>query len=198
MKKDTLGLINKYSYLMEIRINRFCCTLITYLIFRFKGIKMKKDCRFIGFTKAYRAPETYISIGSNCIFRSKRNSNFIGINRSCMISTLHDNAKIEIGNFCGFSGTVIGAFKRIKLGNNVRCGSNTLITDSDWHIEDNRTREFSEVIIGDNVWLGEGVKVLKGVTIGTNSIIGAGSVVTKNVPANVIACGNPCFVIKSL
>lgn len=52
--------------------------------------------------------------------------------------------------------------------------------------------------IGNNVWLGGGVIVCPGVTIGDNSVIGAGSVVTKDVPANVAAAGNPCRVIRAL
>ncbi|MGM0123171.1 maltose O-acetyltransferase [Enterococcus sp. AZ194] len=52
--------------------------------------------------------------------------------------------------------------------------------------------------IGDKVWLGAGVHVLQGVTIGENTIIGAGSVVTKDIPANVIAAGNPCKVIRPI
>lgn len=78
-----------------------------------------------------RFPGTKITIGDHCQFRSRNNSNLIGINRPCSISTLTSDAKIEIGTNCGFSGTVIGAFKFIKLGNNVKCGANTLITDSD-------------------------------------------------------------------
>jgi acetyltransferase-like isoleucine patch superfamily enzyme len=115
-----------------------------------------------------------------------------------MISTIGKGAIIEIGDNCGFSGTVIGAALHIKLGNNVRCGANTLITDSDWHTDDYRTGKDKEVIIEDNVWLGYGVKVLKGVHIGNNSLIGANSVVTKDIPANVIAAGNPCKVIKQI
>ena len=88
--------------------------------------------------------------------------------------------------------------KGIKIGNNVRCGANTLITDSDWHMDDPRSGPNKDVVIGDNVWLGYGVKVLKGVHIGENSLIGIGSVVTKDIPANVIAAGNPCKVIKSI
>ena len=107
-------------------------------------------------------------------------------------------AKIGIGNGCGFTGTVIGAGKYISLGNNVRCGANTLITDSDWHSDDYRTGEDKPVIIEDNVWLGYGVKVLKGVRIGKNSLIGANSVVTRDIPANVVAVGNPCRIIKHL
>ena len=52
--------------------------------------------------------------------------------------------------------------------------------------------------IGNNVWLGGDVKVLGGVTIGDNTIIGTGSIVTKDIPSNVIAVGNPCKVIRSI
>ncbi|RDX17212.1 maltose acetyltransferase, partial [Bifidobacterium longum] len=54
------------------------------------------------------------------------------------------------------------------------------------------------IVIGDNVWLGGGVIVCPGVTIGNNSVIGAGSVVTKDIPANVVAVGNPCRVIRTI
>ena len=54
------------------------------------------------------------------------------------------------------------------------------------------------VHIGKNVWLGGDVKILAGVTIGDNSIIGTGSIVTKNIPSNVIAVGNPCKVIREI
>ncbi|WP_238555186.1 DapH/DapD/GlmU-related protein [Chryseobacterium sp. P1-3] len=52
--------------------------------------------------------------------------------------------------------------------------------------------------VGDNVWLGGNVVVLPGVSIGNNSVIGAGSVVTKDIPDNVVAVGNPCTVVKSI
>lgn len=52
------------------------------------------------------------------------------------------------------------------------------------------------VIIGDNVWIGGGAILLPGVTIGSNTVIGAGSVVTKDIPSNVVALGNPCRVIR--
>ncbi|MGO2320484.1 MAG: DapH/DapD/GlmU-related protein, partial [Vibrio toranzoniae] len=52
--------------------------------------------------------------------------------------------------------------------------------------------------VGDNVWLGGGVIIFPGVNIGKNSVIGAGSVVTKDIPENVVAVGNPCKMLKSL
>jgi len=164
------------------------------------GVKLGRKSIFIGKCYFTRFPGTQIIIGEKCSFLSKKRSNLIGINRPCMISTLASpfQAKIEIGNNCGFSGTVIGAFRYIKIGNNVRCGANTLITDSDWHLNDPRAGEPSDVIIGDNVWLGVNSVILKGVTIGENTIIGANSLVTKSIPANVIAAGNPCKVIRPL
>ena len=54
------------------------------------------------------------------------------------------------------------------------------------------------VHIGENVWIGANAVVLPGVTIGDNSVIGAGSVVTKDIPANVIAVGNPCRVLREI
>jgi maltose O-acetyltransferase len=63
-------------------------------------------------------------------------------------------------------------------------------------MDDTRVGSAKPILIEENVWLGYGAIVLKGVTIGKNSIIGAGSVVTTNIPANCIAAGNPCRVIK--
>jgi len=78
------------------------------------------------------------------------------------------------------------------------CGANTLITDSDWHTNDPRTGPDAPVIIGKGAWLGVGVTVLKGVTIGENTLVAAGSVVTKSLPANVIAGGIPAKPFKQL
>ncbi len=162
------------------------------------GIPLGKGVSFDGNTYFKRYPKSNISIGNYCQFRSRINSNLIGINRPCSISTLSEMAIITIGNNCGFSGTVIGAYKHIKIGDNVRCGANTLITDSDWHWDDPRSGIPANVVIEDNVWLGVNSVVLKGVTIGKNTVIGANSVVTKNIPANVVAAGNPCKVLKEL
>lgn len=56
----------------------------------------------------------------------------------------------------------------------------------------------TSITIGNNVWLGGGVIVCPGVSIGENSVVGAGSVVTKDIPSNVVAAGNPCKVIKPI
>lgn len=162
------------------------------------GVKLGRGCRFRGKAIFRTLPDTQISIGGGCVFNSSHRSNMIGVYTPCMLSTIKRNARIEIGEGCGFSGTVVGSAKYIKIGNNVRCGANTLITDTDWHSDDPRAGESKPVVIDDNVWLGYGVKVLKGVHIGENALIGAGSIVTRDIPANVVAAGNPCKEIRKL
>ncbi len=165
----------------------------------FRGIKFKNFPLFNGITYFKKGRRNLLLIGDNCIFLSRSTSNLIGINRPCIISSIGENGSVlKIGNNCGFSGTVIGCFEKITIGDNVKCGANTIITDSDWHPEDPRSSAAKPVVIEDNVWLGVNVVVLKGVKIGSNSIIGAGSIVTKDIPSNVIAAGNPCKVIKTI
>jgi len=160
------------------------------------GVNLGNNVQFYGKPFIKKARSGIINIGDSCKFRSSATSNLIGINRPCIL-TSNAHAKLIIGKQCGFSGTVIGCFSEIIIKNNVRCGANTLITDSDWHLNDPRSGEPKPIYIESNVWLGVNVIVMKGVTIGENSVIGAGSVVTKDIPANVIAAGNPCKVIRS-
>jgi len=94
------------------------------------------------------------------------------------------------------TGVVIAAKKRIYIGNKTLIGDQTLILDSNWHGIDGNNVESGAVEIGDHVWIGERVIILKGVTIGDDSIIGAGSVVTKDVSKNVIVAGNPAKYIR--
>lgn len=164
---------------------------------RLSGANLEKGVRFYGKPFIQKSSAGVLNIGAFCSFRSGATSNLIGINRPCII-TVYPQARLEIGQGCGFSGTVIGCFKEIILEKGVRCGANTLITDSDWHLDDPRSGAPRPIIIEENVWLGVNVTVMKGVTIGKNSVIGAGSVVTKDIPANVVAAGNPCKVIKTI
>lgn len=190
-----------HPHYFDIVLNRLSIkwwSLINYLLCRYWHVKIGKKGKFRGRVFWNLMPDSSIIIGKGCLFNSSKSSNLIGVYSPCMISTIKRNALIEIGNNCGFSGTVIGCARSIKIGNNVRCGANTLITDTDWHWDDPRVGVDKPIVIKDNVWLGYGVKVLKGTLIGENSIIGACSVVTRDIPANVIAAGNPCVVIRKL
>lgn len=190
--------MSKYIYLIKTKYWTFIYSILFKIKLKIYRVNYGNQIRAIGKTYVFKQKASRINIGSNCVFRSKEHSNLIGINRSCSLSTIQPDAEITIGDNCGFSGTVIGAFNSITIGDHVKCGANTLITDSDWHLDDPRSGGSKPIIIEDNVWLGEGVKILKGVTIGQNTMIGAGSIVVKNIPNNVIAAGNPCKVIRKL
>lgn len=89
----------------------------------------------------------------------------------------------------------------ITIGDNCMFAAGAYITDADWHDVYDRTETVGQtkpVVLEDNVWIGDGATVCKGVTIGKNSVIGAGSLVASDIPANVIAAGNPATVIKPL
>ena len=165
---------------------------------KFWGIRFGKGCTFGGMPIIRRYPGSTITIGDKCNFLSTTSYNYIGINHPFVISTHNAEAKISIGCDCGFSGTTIGCAKKITIGNRVRCGANTIISDTDWHPGDPRTAEPVSITIEDNVWLGANATVLKGVTIGTGSVVGTGSIVTNNIPAGMVVGGVPAKIIKSL
>lgn len=110
---------------------------------------------------------------------------------------------IEIGNDCYINHhCTIGDGGLVKIGNHVMIGPNVSIYTAEHPLEPNKRKQgwqyVQNITIEDNVWIGGNCVILSGVTIGQNSVIGAGSVITKSIPANVLAYGNPCQVIKEL
>jgi len=109
---------------------------------------------------------------------------------------------IQIGDFCLISpGVQIASAQAIRIGNNCMLAAEVLISDCDWHGVYNRVRPFrctAPVRLEDNVWIGTRAIILKGVNVGQNSIIGAGSVVVNDVPPNTIVAGNPAEVVKTI
>lgn len=173
------------------------CSPLTYIMLRFKGVQLARDLKTCGFAKFHREGSSSIQIGKGVKLLNLSWTNLLGLNHRCMIST-ENHARLSIGDHVGMSGTTIWCFDKIVIEDNVRIGANCIITDGDAHPKDPRSGSFRPVHICKNVWLGMNVIVLKGVTIGENSVIGAGSIVTHNIPANVVAAGNPCKVIKHL
>ena len=98
---------------------------------------------------------------------------------------------------------MIACHEYVEIGDDVQLGPNVQIYDHDHDFRaDGGVKvgkyKTSPVKIGNNVWIGGSATILPGVTIGDNVTIGAGSVVTKDIPSNVVAVGNPCRVIKRL
>jgi acetyltransferase-like isoleucine patch superfamily enzyme len=168
--------------------------------------------QILGKSPIIKAPKNgKIIIGDNVVL----NSDFINSNTS--LTTVVKfvtgiNGTIRIGNNCDLNGTCMVAYEEIEIGNNCQFASSSIISDTDFHPVDKEARfaqmqglPFShslvnkkKIKIGNNVWIGWGTVVLKGVTIGDNSIVAAGAVVVNDVPENVIVAGNPARVVKKI
>ena len=127
------------------------------------------------------------------------------------------NGRCTVGDFTLLNGALIMAEDRIEIGSHCMISWNVGLADSDFHplepalrlidaealapfYKDRPARpklQTAPVIISDNVWIGMSATILKGVTIGENSVVAAGAVVTKSVPPNTVVAGNPAVVVKS-
>lgn len=120
--------------------------------------------------------------------------------------TRGENASITIGENTMFNNNpnIVAERESIEIGQNCHIGQNFKCYSSDFHGIKKEDRNNPEKIktapvkIGNDVFIGNDVTILKGVEIGDNCVIGAGSVVTKNIPAHTIACGNPAKEIKEV
>ncbi|MGR5066586.1 acyltransferase [Photobacterium sp. DNB22_13_2] len=113
--------------------------------------------------------------------------------------------KIVIGCNVVLQGTAIVAYQEVRIGDDVIFGGMVTIMDCDGHDTARRgdpgeveRLEVKPVKIGNAVWVGNQATILKGITIGDNAVIGAHSVVTKDVPANTVVAGNPARVVKKI
>ena len=134
-----------------------------------------------------------ISIGKSVNAWARSGSN--------IIETFRPEATVNIGNRVRLNGCGIQAASKIEIGDDVILGSCTIV-DTDHHPVSPENRKSGAVrtkpiIIGRNAWIG-GAAVLKGVSVGENSVVGLGSVVTEDVPANVVVAGNPARVVRRL
>ena len=134
--------------------------------------------------------EMFAEIGDNCYIEPPLHSNWGG-------------KHVHFGNnvYANFNLTLVDD-THIYIGDYTMMGPNVVIATAGHPIlPELREKAYQfniPVCIGRNCWLGAGVIVLPGVTIGDNSVIGAGSVVTKDIPANVVAVGNPCRVLREI
>jgi len=166
------------------------------------------------YSKIYlnKARDSKITIGDNFVFTSGEAFNPLCRNiRGCIYAPV--GSVIQIGDNVGISSACIRAKERIVIGNRVKIGGDCILIDTDAHNLDYRIRNSGEldaqgrsidslsatsapIIIEDDVLIGTRCIILKGVTIGARTVIGSGSIVTKSIPADCIAAGNPCRIIK--
>lgn len=170
-------------------------------LFKAKGVKIGKNFNVMGSVSIVGNGK--IVIGDNFCMTNGCFINPISSNLNGTFFTDSPNAKISIGNNVGMSSTRMWIHDSLSISNNVKIGAGVLLIDTDCHPINYEARRNSNegtlsapITIENDVWIGAQSIVLKGVTIGARSIIGAGSVVTKSIPADCIAAGNPCKVIR--
>jgi hypothetical protein len=175
------------------------------VLFRLHGIAWGAGWRIYGMPIIQRHRGSQIILGTGLSLRSWYATNPLAPNHPVILATRTATAIICIGDDCGFTGTTLVAAERIEIGSRVAVGANVTITDTDFHPLDpiERQRDFlagkhAPVIIEDDVFIGMHSLILKGVTIGRGSIVGAGSVVTGDVASGIIVAGNPAQFIRDI
>ena len=148
-----------------------------------------------------------VAFGQTLTMNNGLSGNQIGFDSVCVFRC--DGGNIVIGDNVGISQTaMIAKGADITIGNNVKVGGGVKIYTSDFHSlnyldrrvfeTDLLNRKCAPVVIGDDCFIGAGSFILKGVKIGSRSVVGAGSVVTKSIPEDEVWAGNPAQFIKKL
>lgn len=181
------------------------CNLVYKPLLKIMKIPYGKNLYLYGLPIIVKTPKTSITIGENCHIRSSFLSNLVGLYQRSIIC-VKGTGKIAVGNGVGSSGVTIYARESISIGDNCIIGGNVKKFDNDFHPSDPIQHEntpcehfgVASVKIGRNVFIGCNSIILKGTAIGDNAVIGAGSVVSGDVPCNCVDAGNPARVVKTL
>jgi len=170
----------------------------------YPNVSLGRNVRFYGPIHLRIARTATVRIGDHVTFRSATAYNFVGINRPVSIY-VGEQATLDIGAHCGFSGTAIFASTSIVIGPHGNFGGNTSLWDTDFHPLDYQLRRVqtegagqAPIRIEADVFIGANALILKGVTIGARAIVGAGAVVSRSVPADQVWAGNPARLVRLL
>lgn len=201
----------RLSYRAMRKVKRMVFTftdnLFTKFYLKVNDVKFGKALKSNGIPKFDIRINGSLHIGNNFSMNNGNNHNMIGRQQLCYFVVM-EGATLVIGDNVGISATAFVCSNHIEIGNNVKIGGNTVIYDTDFHSLDPQLRlnadtdkknaKNAPIKIGNNVFIGAHATILKGVTIGDKAIIGACSVVTKNIPAGEIWAGNPAKFLKKL
>jgi acetyltransferase-like isoleucine patch superfamily enzyme len=174
---------------------------------RWQGVRGGTAVRLFGLPLVTRAAGSAIHLGRGVALCSRARWNPVGVNHPVILRTLFADAEIRIGDATGLSGATVCAARSVCIGRDCLIGANVVITDYDFHAVAPAQRRTvtaraaigcAPVVIEDNVWIGMNAIVLKGVRIGRNSVIAAGSIVTHSIPENCVAGGNPARPLRLL
>ncbi|MFN3969597.1 acyltransferase [Flavobacterium sp.] len=189
---------------MGILTNLKTFIFVTFRVWKYQWLS---DCRKVSGSPKLFHPlllkgKGKISFGQNVQIGVINSPNYYS--HYTYLEARNSDSEIHIGNNVSINNNFSAvAFSKITIEKNVLIGNNCSIIDNDGHhLEVDKRNEVNpkstSVFIGENVFIGSNVVILKGVTIGKNSVIGNSAVVTKNIPENVVAVGNPALVIRNL
>jgi|SRR5665647_1246380 len=183
--------------------------LYNYIIFKYNKISYSQFPNIYGRVKIICKGN--LKIGGGVIFNSGKHYNPIGGDTILRLYIINKNARLTIGNNVGISNSTIFCSNSITIEDNVLIGGSCKLYDTDFHSIDlisrvtafnqqiqDKEAKTSPIIIKKGAWIGGHCIILKGITIGSNSIIGAGSVVSKDIPDNEIWAGNPIRCLRKL
>lgn len=155
----------------------------------------------------HKEPGSIIRMGKDVVLVSDSEVNTAGINHPMIIATFSKDAEILLENNVGMSGVSINCTNRCVFKEGVMLGANVNVWDTDFHPIDPQERihqcsildaKSSPVLLERNVWIGANTTILKGVTIGENTVVGAMSLVNKDLPSNSVCAGNPAKKVRDL
>lgn len=197
----------KASKIAFARLFCWITSILTRVLFCFNGIKFMGKIRSSGIPIIHMSLKAHCFIGHNFTIGNWSGNNASGFNAKCKIE-VRNNAILNIGNNVGITAVTIMCHNHIIIGDNVMIGVGTHIYDTNFHninpyfrIDKNDPIEqvkTAPIVIKDNVFIGAFSIILKGVTIGENSVVAAGSVVVNSIPNNEIWGGNPARFIKKI
>lgn len=195
--------LNKYCRLLIELVIEKASFLITKCTFYIKGVECE-GFRTLGIPDVRMNENSRFNIGSDFVMVNLSKIATLGRCNRCLFN-IYDDAILKIGDRVAMSNVTIVSTMQIQIGNNVIIGGGTTIVDSDfhsmdpkhWHSDmDSKCMNSKPICISDNVFIGMDVIILKGVNLGANCIISAGSVIVKDVPENEVWGGNPAKFIK--
>jgi acetyltransferase-like isoleucine patch superfamily enzyme len=189
-----------------VYFEKFISKFFSQILFLGNGVKFT-SFKTNGYPYIMISRGGIMEVGSNFKMNNTLKANPIGRTQRCSFFVDKD-AFLKIGSNVGMSSAAIVCHTKIEIHDNVKIGGGTCIYDTDFHAIDSEIRKNNKldkiskkvkpVLIKENVFIGAHTTILKGVTIGKNSVIGACSVVTKNIPSNEIWAGNPAKFIKKI
>jgi len=203
LSTETLRQAQAMPWKASNEIRRLLILPLAY--WRLRGIEVGAGWRLYGLPIIQRHRQSRIRIGRGANLRSSPRSNPLGPNHPVILSTRRPGAQLTIGDDFGMTGGSLVCDERISIGDRVWLGANAVIIDTDFHPLDPQMRRVSPlnaaaapVEIADDVFIGMNTLILKGVHIGAGAVVGAGSVVSRDVPPGAIVAGNPAQVVGEL